>query len=192
MKKCKVKGCENKHSCKGFCSKHYNHIKKYGKILKRTRTDKNEIIDCGSYCEIYLYNIRHQKVARAKIDKDDLGKIKKYKWSMNNGYVCCSSKKIKLHQLILDKKDESDIDHINHRPTDNRKRNLRHCTRSQNLMNKKVKGCYRDKRDKKWETKIMINYKSISLGRFKDKQEAITARRNAEQKYFKEFAYKYY
>lgn len=164
----------------------------FGEILKRTIKDKNEIIDCGNYCEICIYNVKHREIARAKIDKDDLNKIKKYKWSISNNYIRCNSKKIDLHQLILGKKEEFIIDHINHNPTDNRKQNLRHCTTSQNSMNAKIKGYWWHKKNKKWIVEIVMNKQKIYLGGFKREQDAITARRQAEQKYFKEFAYKYY
>jgi len=36
---------------------------------------------------------------------------------------------------------------------------------------------------------IVINYKHVYLGEFKNKQNAINTRKNAEQKYFGEYAY---
>ena len=59
-------------------------------------------------------------------------------------------------------------------------------------MNSKSKGYHWDKLRNKWNVKIMLNRKSIFLGRFNfnKEQDAIKARREAELKYFGEFAYK--
>jgi len=45
-------------------------------------------------------------------------------------------------------------------------------------------GTYFDKRCSKWQARIFINGKSKSLGYFLTQQEAIAARKAAEQKYF--------
>ena len=195
MKICKVKGCNNNILCKNYCNKHYLQMCRYGKILERTRMDKNEIIDCGDYLEICLYNIKHQKIARTKIDKNDLEKIKKHKWSLSNYGYTKTNKNINnitlLHQFILGKKQGYDVDHKNTNKLDNRKQNLRYCTKQQNNMNIKVKGYTWNRKRKKWIAQIGINYKNITLGYFENKQDAINARRQAEKKYFKEFAFRY-
>jgi len=189
MRICKVKGCKNKIFSKKYCQRHYMQLWRYKKILKRTIFDKNKIIDCGDYYEICLYK-KNQKVAKTKIDKDDLGKVKNYIWGLTTqGYVANKNKNIFLHQLILGKRNNFHIDHINHLPLDNRKRNLRHCTRSQNAMNRKAKGYYFDKQLNKWRVSIMLNKKTIHLGNFLNEWQAIIIRRQAEKKYFGEFRY---
>ena len=144
MKLCKVKGCQNKIYCKDYCNKHHRQILKHGKILKRVAREKNKFIDCGCYCEIILYKgLSEQKeVARTKIDKEDLDKVKNYKWGLNHNYVATRINKrhIYLHQFILGKREGLVIDHINTNKLDNRKQNLRHCTNSQNLQNSKIRG----------------------------------------------------
>jgi len=190
LKKCKVKGCDNNVFCKGYCSRHYKQVYRYGKILERTKFDLNEIIDCGDYYEICLYKgqVEQKEVARAKIDKEDLDKVKDIKWGLNNyGYVI--NKKIKLHQLVIGKKEGYIIDHINHNKLDNRKQNLRHCTYSQNGMNRECNMCFFKKDRNKWIAYITINYKRINLGYFKNKIDAINARKEAEIKYFGEYRY---
>lgn len=95
------------------------------------------------------------------------------------------------------------VDHINHQPRyehkiDNRKQNLRIVTPSQNTMNSnirsnnktKVTGVYYDKSRKKWKANIKINYKTISLGRFDNFENAVIARKKAEKEYFGEYAFK--
>lgn len=198
MKTCKIKGCNNSaaykdNGCNGYCSKHYQQMKLHGKILKRTRYDENKIIDCGDYCEICLYSgcSEQKEIARTKIDKNDLDKVKKYKWGLNKqGYVRNASNKKFLHQLILGKKKGFITDHKNLDPLNNRKQNLRFATHQQNQMNRKCKGYYWDKIAKKWMAYIEKNKKRICLGLFTNKQDAIKARRKGELKYFGDFAYK--
>ena len=201
MKICKVDNCSNKQQVKGYCKKHYLQVWRYGKILKRTRNDKNEIINYDNYYEICLYY--HDKIgeeqrerARAKIDKDDLLKIQLYKWGLlSNGYVIAriNKKIILLHRLIMGDKKGQQIDHINHNKLDNRKQNLRWVTNQQNNWNKKSKGVYYDNtlKSRKWLAAISINGKRMNLGRYKRYEEAERVRRKAEQKYFGKFAYKY-
>ena len=190
MKICKVKGCKNKHHAKNYCSRHYDHMKFYGKILKRTKFDPNEFIDCGNYYEIVTYNKKNKNNNKLLIDKDDYKKCKKYKWCSSEGYGLNNKNKLKLHHLILGKPPKGfEIDHINGLRYDNRKQNLRIVTHSQNLMNNKALGVHYNKKNK-WESYIMINYKLIHLGRFKNKQDAIKARKQAEIKYFGEYRYK--
>jgi len=90
------------------------------------------------------------------------------------------------------------VDHKNHNTSDNRLCNLRVCTNAQNNRNNGVRvnstsgvtGVHFDKRDKIWEAHITVDYKKISLGRYKVKDLAVTARQVAEEKYFGEFSYK--
>jgi len=64
------------------------------------------------------------------------------------------------------------IDHINGDTSDNRLSNLRNVSNQENHFNKKCKGyCYRKDRNE-WEAKIMLNRKTIHLGRFDTKWEA--------------------
>src|SRR6266516_94645 len=80
MKTCSV--CPRIPHGRGYCSRHFWQMKKYGKILQRTRRDPNEIIDCRTHYEIVLYNKFYQESGRAKIDKKDLLIVQKYKWSI--------------------------------------------------------------------------------------------------------------
>lgn len=196
MKQCSVEGCNNKHYSKGYCSKHYNQYKKYGKILKRTKFDPNEILEHNDYAEIVLYDKNNEEFAKALIDLEDIDKVKEYKWCLNNtGYIHNRKNNIMLHRLIMDCPDDKVVDHINHNPLDNRKENLRICTPQQNNMNRSnrynntsgVKGVHWDKEYNKWRCQITINKKTIHLGRFNSIEEAIEVRKQAEIKYFGEY-----
>lgn len=140
-------------------------------------------------------------------DKEDYDKIKDYCWSYNNvGYLYTTlyngpkakNKKILLHRLIMDFPKNKVVDHINHDKTDNRKSNLRICTMKENAMNKsQLKsnksgeiGVSYSKERNKWIARIGYSGKSKTLGYFITKEEAIKARKEAEEKYFGEFAYR--
>ena len=138
-----------------------------------------------------LYNQKCKEVARTLFDKKYLEKVKQHKWCLdNNKYV--HNGKIRLHTFINGKPPQGLVTgHINRNKLDNRDENLRFCTHSENRINSGlrkdntsgIKGVYWDKNRKKWVAVI----KRINLGRFKNKQYAIKARREAEQKYYKEF-----
>jgi len=180
--------CGNKYFAKQYCERHWLQYYRYGKIQKRTNRDKNEVVDCGDYYEMYLYNFKNKRIAKTLIDKDNIDKVKKYKWCLTNyNYVLSQKLKIQLHQFVLGKKTGYEIDHINHDTLDNRKKNLRHCTHQQNVFNKKnVLGIR--KRGKKWHSRILINKKEIFLGSFINKKDAMNARKKAEKQYFGKFS----
>lgn len=89
------------------------------------------------------------------------------------------------------------IDHINNNKTDNRIENLRAATHSLNQYSRPpgttnssgVAGVCFVKSHGDWQVSIGCNGRDIYLGRFKDKQQAIAARRAAELKYFGEYAH---
>lgn len=88
------------------------------------------------------------------------------------------------------------IDHINHDKTDNRKLNLRIADYSKNGMNKKYDnrsvypGVRFHKKQNNWSARIQVNYNPIHLGTFTTMDEAIKARKEAEDKYYGEFSYR--
>lgn len=83
------------------------------------------------------------------------------------------------------------IDHINGDPLDNRLANLRLVSDAENHRNRKLStrntsGCVGvtwKKQDKAWQSQISVSGKYIYLGQFKDKEDAIAARKAAEGKY---------
>lgn len=165
---------------------------------KRTRRSLNEILVYETYAEIILYDKYQNEKARAVIDVDDIERVKNYKWSLDR-YVKCSSKSILLHRFITKCDDPNVvIDHINVNPLDNRKSNLRFCDTSKNAMNQGIssrnksghKGVFLDKHRNKWRATISINKKPIMIGRFDTLEEALEARKLAEEKYYQEFSYK--
>lgn len=130
-------------------------------------------------------------------DKEDYDKIKDYNWYINLGYVVShsSKKEIRMHRLLMPT--DKLVDHINHNKADNRKCNLRPVTIAQNGYNRKksshntsgVNGVGYDNYYKKWRAYIGLNGKDIKLGFFKNIDDAVKARKEAEEKYFGEYSY---
>ena len=135
-------------------------------------------------------------------DLDDYDKIKDFCWHIDkHGYVVTNRTNnyhhIKLHRLIMDASRNMHVDHRRGNKLDNRKSELRICTASENNRNKGTnknnisgyKGVYWDNKHQEWRAQITVNYKTIALGRFTDKNDAIVARLKAEEKYFGEYRY---
>lgn len=139
------------------------------------------------------------------IDKEDLEKVSKYSWDINNsGYVRVSlNLKTKytgmlLHRFIMGLTDPNiKLDHIDCNKLNNQKTNLRIATMQQNARNRtktkklgysKFKGVSFNKRKNKWIAAIYINYKRHHLGYFKDEISAAKAYNKAAIQNFGEFA----
>jgi hypothetical protein len=88
------------------------------------------------------------------------------------------------------------IDHANGLPADNRIANLRLATQTQNMRNTRVrsdntsghKGVSWSAKSKKWYAYINANGRMIPLGKFRNREDAVTTRRQAAREYFGEFA----
>ena len=141
------------------------------------------------------------------IDKEDLNSILTYHRyiSVNSsGYAYFRYKATDyfLHRFIMglpakyDNETKLIVDHINGNRLDNRKSNLRVCHKTKNPINCKkyknntsgCKGVTWMKRLNKWQVAISVNKKSIYLGVYSDLNKAIAVRKEAEKKYFGEFA----
>lgn len=129
------------------------------------------------------------------------------KWHVINGktnsYAVSTGKrpeqkKFYMHRVIMGVENNNgvDVDHINGNSLDNRRCNLRVCTRSQNTMNKrkhkdgiqKYKGITFRKDNQKYQAQIMLNGKRITIGCFDTDIEAAKAYDNFARRYFGEFA----
>lgn len=85
----------------------------------------------------------------------------------------------------------SNLDHINGIRIDNLISNLREVSCAENSKNHRphktntsgVMGVVWHKRDKRWQAGIMVSGKTIHLGQFAEKDDAISARKQAEKDY---------
>ena len=135
-------------------------------------------------------------------DLEDYEKIKDYYWTKNkHGYIESSinNRKTLLSRLVMGVTEydfkTNLVDHIHGKETryDNRKSNLRIATSKQNNRNRGlssrntsgVTGVVFERQRNKWRANIM----HLFLGRFDTKEEAIAARKAAEEKYYGEYSY---
>lgn len=141
------------------------------------------------------------------VDDEDFEQLNRWKWSYavirGKEYVTRQIGKrgirlqtLKIHSMILGKKNGFEIDHIDGNGLNNQKSNLRFVTHQQNGFNLKIgkhnksgfKGVYWHKQNQKWCASIGFNYKQYFLGLFKFKKDAAIAYNIAASKYFGEFA----
>jgi len=102
-----------------------------------------------------------------------------------------------MHRLIMNAPEGLVVDHIDRNGLNNRKCNLRLCTKAQNVQNSrprrnrssKYKGVFWNKLNKKWSASIHKGDKRIYLGGFDDEIEAALAYDRKAAELFGEFAY---
>jgi hypothetical protein len=169
--------------------------------MKKSRHKVNEYNLFGDYGVGWTYNTRNPFY----FDLDDYDKIKDYCWfETNQGYIQANTTNgdkidgrgfIKLHRLVTNNQWKY-VDHINRNKFDNRKANLRECSRSQNGMNRDlyannksgITGVYYNEDKNRYEVSVKINCQQQYLGCFTDKTDAIKCRLHAEAKYYGDFA----
>ena len=142
-------------------------------------------------------------------DKEDYNIIKDYYWSYNQtGYLRSkvNGRYILLHRLVMDLAyttkpivDHKVHDIVGNHKYDNRKYNLRIVTSSQNNMNSHIQknnqsgvtGVCWDTNQQVWLAYICKDGKNHLLGKFQfeEKDKAIKARKEAEEKYFGEYSF---
>lgn len=136
------------------------------------------------------------------IDKESYSLIKDIKWYLNKttGYVQgrdSEGKTIYLHRVIMGATEGQEIDHKNHNKLDCRLKNLRTCTRQQNLKNRKsyknsktgIKGVHFSIAAGKYQAEISCDGKYYYLGLYVSALDAARAYNAAAKVLHGEFAY---
>lgn len=106
----------------------------------------------------------------ALVSACDYDELSKFKWFLNRGYVVNikhikkdngsrTTKTVYMHRVIMNAPDDMEVDHKNHNKLDNRRENLRICTRSENQLNNRAKGYCWDNTQKRWRVTVKINGK---------------------------------
>jgi hypothetical protein len=141
----------------------------------------------------------------AIVDAEDYERVSRYKWCLsrsgNQLYAQRRShgKTIRMHQFIMNPPKGMVVDHIDGNGLNNRRSNLRICTRRQNgwnLRRRKRPGApsqyvgvypYKD-RPGKWYVKVQCRGEVTNLGPFDSDIEAARARDRKARELFGEFA----
>jgi hypothetical protein len=144
-----------------------------------------------------------KEVARAIIDIEDVDRVSKISWYYHNkqkrAYTFHNGRKWgSLTSFIMDFKTNQNLmlDHRNRNTLDNRKNNLRFCTKRQNQCNTQnrknnttgYQGVYPCKDASTWYVRVNFYGKSKHIGSFKSIKEAAFAYNEAALKYHGEFA----
>jgi len=138
------------------------------------------------------------------VDDEDFEWLSKFKWyasTNSEGRIDArralkNKKSILMQKQILQVPNSFRIDHVNHNTLDNRRKNLRIATPSQNNMNsRKYKnnssgymGVSWFKPRGKWRVRIDFNHKQLCLGYYDDLITAAKIYDKAAKKYHGEFA----
>lgn len=143
----------------------------------------------------------------AIVDDGDYDWLMQWKWHAYRGkytfYACRSTtrsrkakrKLLSMHRTIMAIPRGREIDHRNHDGLDNRRCNLRECSRAENQRNRlpekggtsKFKGTYWNKG--KWQSVITCNGKYTYIGRYASEKDAAAAYNTKAKELFGEFAY---
>lgn len=143
------------------------------------------------------------------VDKEDVNKLlsqNRHLKVSNRGYAYFKYHRETyfLHRFLMGLPREYDydttliVDHINGNTLDNRKSNLRICPKEKNAINCKLyknnksgyKGINYVKRLDSWQVGISKKGKTVYLGTYKKLEDAIKVRKEAEEKYYGEYARK--
>lgn len=189
--------CGEPFSCsyegKPYCNKHYLRMYNNGTVepKQRRRTNTYKIME-----GITIVTTGNGRTFT--VDTADLEAVQHYSWCYSKtGYLVANirGKVTKLHRYLLQPDAEFVIDHINGDPSDNRRCNLRLCSRKENARNSAPSRSSKTGivgvkivSSGKYVAQIMVDRKQIILGTFDTLEAASEARKQAEQHYFSEFS----
>ena len=141
------------------------------------------------------------------VDDEDYETLSQYRWralkgsqrtwyAARNIKVAGKNMTIMMHREIINAPENIFVDHINMDALDNRRENLRLCSKQENCCNKGkfsnntsgYKGVSWDKRGERWVAQIRVNLSSKHLGYFDTPEDAARAYDKAARQYHGEFA----
>jgi len=141
----------------------------------------------------------------ALIDEEDLPLVEGHHWyamrNRNSFYALrkvgpsCARRKIWMHRVIVNAKEDSQVDHINGDGLDNRRANLRQCTNQENGWNRhntwgtsQYLGVSWDSSRKRWAATVTKSGKTKRIGLFDNEEDAAHARDVAAKELIGPFA----
>jgi hypothetical protein len=146
----------------------------------------------------------------AIVDDRDYRWLSQYKWhaqksgkrpglyyAVRNATINKRRKTIQMHREIMNPAKGLEIDHRNNNALDNRRLNMRTCTRAQNMANSRAqkgkssafKGVSFHKEYRKWRGRITHLGKDLHLGFFRNQVRAAKAYDDKAKELFGEFAH---
>lgn len=139
---------------------------------------------------------------RAKVDNEDYPLLSRFCWfydpKWNRAYTTIMTKNVSLSRFIMPPHGAKlEVDHMNRDGLDNRKSNLRICTRIENEMNKTVrkntasgfKGVTWNHKNNTWRARLKKDGKFLHLGLFKNKKDAAKAYNEKAKEIYGGFAW---
>jgi hypothetical protein len=139
----------------------------------------------------------------ALVDDADYLILSRHRWSIYGRYprrgttIAGKQTCIYMHRQIMGASPAQHCDHVNGNTRDNRRSNLRLCTRSQNMANagrrrsnkSGFKGVSWDKAKRRFRADISVGGKAIMIGRFPTPEAAHEAYKGAAVRLHGEFAH---
>lgn len=156
---------------------------------------------------VLLVRTKTGKEFETKVDRDVEAWASQFNWYQNAyGYVVAKDPndprpgpRLFLHRAVMDAEVGETVDHELGDTLDNRREKLRSATKKTNGQNRirlsqanssGLTGVRRSPNKKRWVANIKVDYRTLYLGTFDTKDEALAARLAAESKHFGEFASK--
>lgn len=177
------------------------HKEVVSKMCKEKFRPNNYDLETYDYGIGYTDNCDSNGIDYFYFDKEDYNKIKNYHWAfgVKDGVQANFGKTtILMHRLVMNIIDKDiQVDHIKHKRYDNRKSQLRIVNNSQNGMNNGLQinnktgctGVYFDERNQKYMAYISENNKQHYLGYHENYEDAVKARKEAEELLHGEYSY---
>lgn len=129
------------------------------------------------------------------LDEADFVKLSKYRWCalMRGGTPYAvrfvSGKALAMHRVIAEPPEGMCVDHVNHNTLDNRRCNLRVCTKTENLRNRRSwRGASKFLGVSPSANKWRVNIQRLYVGTFETQEEAARAYDAKAREFYGEFA----